>query len=145
MSKITNSSIDVGQRVKIPVYGSNPSAADGRIYFNTATEKLRLREGGSWRETGAASTFSDLETLNGDFASLRYDDVSSFNNFISSAGYTLVATPRYGAQVESMGSGDPTTTTGVFSQSAFESTTSLERTTGFDGAEEDRYYMGHDV
>jgi len=141
MSKITNASIDVGQRVNIPVYGSNPTAANGRIYFNTSTQKLRLREGNSWRETGAASTFGDLEAMNGDFASLSYSDVSGFNSIISDAGYTLVATPRYGSQVESMGQGDPTTTTGVFSQSAFESTTSLEKTSGFDGAEEDRYFM----
>ena len=141
MSKITNASINVGQRVNIPVYGSNPSAANGRIYFNTSTEKLRLREGNSWRETGAASTFSDLEAMNADFAALNYNDVSGFNSVISGAGYTLVATPRYGSQVESMGSGDPTTTTGVFSLSAWDSNASLAKTSGFDGAEDDRYFM----
>ena len=141
MSKITNASIDVGQRVNIPVYGSNPSASNGRIYFNTSTEKLRLREGNSWRETGAASTYSDLQSMNGDFAGLSYNSASDFNTVISGMGYTLVATPRYGSQVESMGSGDPTTTTGVFSLSAWESNSSLAKTTGFDGAEDDRYFM----
>ena len=141
MSKITNASINVGQRVNIPVYGSNPTAANGRIYFNTGTEKLRLREGNSWRETGAASTYSDLQAMNGEFATLAKDDVSGFNSIISSYGYTLVATPRYGSQVEQMGSGDPTNTTGVFSLSAWDSNTSLAKSTGFDGAEDDRYFM----
>lgn len=141
MSKITNASIDVGQRVNIPVYGSNPSASNGRIYFNTSTEKLRLREGNSWRETGAASTYTDLQAMNEEFAALSKDDVTGFNSVISGYGYTLVATPRYGSQVEQMGSGNPTTTTGVFSQSAWDSNTSVAKSTGFDGAEDDRYFM----
>ena len=141
MSKITNANINVGQRVNIPVYGSNPTASNGRIYLNTSTGKLRLREGNTWRETGAASTFGDLEGMNTEFASLSYNDAAAFNQVIVGEGYTMVATPRFGAQVELMGQGDPTTTTGVFSQSAFESTASLEKTSGFDGAEEDRYFM----
>lgn len=141
MSKITNASINVGQRVNIPVYGSNPTASNGRIYFNTSTGKLRLREGNVWKETGAASTYSDLQQMNGDFATLAKDDVSGFNSVITGLGYTLVATPRYGSQVEQMGSGDPTTTTGVFSKAAWDSNTSLEKSTGFDGAEDDRYFM----
>jgi hypothetical protein len=138
-----NSDITALQKLKIPRYSSNPANGNGRIYYNTTEQKLRYYSNG-WIETGAASTYTDLLALNQTFATLNYDSPADWNTEITSLGYTLLATPRYGALAESLSgtTNTPPTATGQFSRTYWESNTNITRSFGFDqSALNDRPWM----
>lgn len=138
-----NSDITALQKLKIPRYSSNPANGNGRIYYNTTEKKLRYYSN-SWIETGAASTYTDLLALNQTFATLNYDSPSDWNTAIAGLGYTLLATPRYGALAEALQgtTNTPPTSTGQFSRTYWESNTNITRSFGFDqSALNDRPWM----